>query len=316
MSTILEVNELSQSFGELQALRGVDLVVADRGIHAVIGPNGAGKTTLFNCITGALRSDGGRVLLRGEDITRHSVVERVRLGLVRTFQVSRVFNGLSVMQNVQLSLQKAHVRGRLGLRLRASVRREIDARSRTLLETVGIAPRTHELPAERLSYGDRRAVEVAMALASDPVVLCLDEPTAGMGMREAERLSTLVGELGERLAVLLIEHRMSMVHQIAQRVTVLSYGTVLAEGAAAEVSENELVRDAYLGHHGKHRARRGRRRDARARRRPPRTVPIWRSRMCTATTVRATSSTASPSPRPRARSPAYWGATAPARRRR
>jgi branched-chain amino acid transport system ATP-binding protein len=248
VTVILEVSGLSRRFGELDALAGVELAVADRGIHAIIGPNGAGKTTLFNCITGALRPDSGRVLLRGEDITRHSVVQRVRLGLARTFQISRVFNGLTVMQNVQLSLQKTHVRGRLGLHIRATVRREIDARSRTLLDTMGIAPATRDLAAGRLSYGDRRAVEVAMALACDPIVLCLDEPTAGMGVREAERLSALVGELGERLAVLLIEHRMSMVHQIAQRVTVLSYGTVLAEGTPTAVAENELVRDAYLGH--------------------------------------------------------------------
>jgi branched-chain amino acid transport system ATP-binding protein len=248
VSALLEVSGLSRRFGEHHALCGVDLVVAERGVHAVIGPNGAGKTTLFNCISGALRPDGGRVGLRGEDITQRSVVERVRLGLVRTFQVSRVFNGLSVMQNVQLSLQKNHVRGRLGLHIRASVRRDIDLRSRELLDTVGILPAAHELPADRLSYGDRRAVEVAMALACDPVLLCLDEPTAGMGLREAERLTAMVGDLGERLAVLLIEHRMSMVHEIAQQVTVLSSGAVLAEGAPAQVAESELVRDAYLGH--------------------------------------------------------------------
>jgi branched-chain amino acid transport system ATP-binding protein len=248
VSAILEVSGLSRRFGEHHALSGVDLVVAERGVHAVIGPNGAGKTTLFNCISGALRPDGGRVGLRGEDITQRSVVERVRLGLVRTFQVSRVFNGLSVIQNVQLALQKNHVRGRVGLHIRAAVRRDIDLRSRELLDTVGILPAAHEVPADRLSYGDRRAVEVAMALACDPVLLCLDEPTAGMGLREAERLAAMVGELGERLAVLLIEHRMSMVHEIAQQVTVLSSGAVLAEGTPAAVAGSELVRDAYLGH--------------------------------------------------------------------
>jgi branched-chain amino acid transport system ATP-binding protein len=247
MTALLEVAGLSKRFGELRALDGVGLTVARRGVHSVIGPNGAGKTTLFNCITGVVKPDEGSVTLAGRDITGLAVVDRVRLGLVRTFQVSRVFDSLTARQNVRLALQKTSVKGGLGVRLGRAARQRIEERCGELLDEAGLAPGGRELPAGALSHADRRAVEVAMALACDPVLLCLDEPTAGIGAGEAERMTELIGRLGERLAVLLIEHRMSLVQRVSRQVSVLARGALLAQGPAAAIAADPRVQDAYLG---------------------------------------------------------------------
>jgi branched-chain amino acid transport system ATP-binding protein len=217
-------------------------------VHSIIGPNGAGKTTLFNCVTGVVRPDEGRVVLAGRDITGLGVVPRVRLGLVRTFQVSRVFGSVSARENVRLALQKTSLQGRLGLRLSRPVRRRIEERRDELLDEVGLGPASRDLPSGLLSHADRRAVEVAMALACEPALLCLDEPTAGIGIGEAEQMAELIGKLGERLAVLLIEHRMSLVQRVSRQVSVLSRGALLAQGTAGEIAGDPRVQDAYLGH--------------------------------------------------------------------
>jgi ABC-type branched-subunit amino acid transport system ATPase component len=247
MTALLQVAGLSKRFGEVRALDGIGLTVGRLGVHSIIGPNGAGKTTLFNCITGVTEPDEGSVTLAGRDITRLAVVPRVRLGLVRTFQVSRVFGSLPARENVRLALQKTSVRGGLGLRLRRAARRRIDERSRELLAEVGLGPASQELAAGALSHADRRAVEVAMALACDPVLLCLDEPTAGIGAGEAERMAALIGRLGERLAVLLIEHRMSLVQSVSRQVSVLSRGALLAQGPPEVIAADPRVQEAYLG---------------------------------------------------------------------
>lgn len=255
MTSVLEVDNLSKQFGELHVFEGISLTVAERGVHTIIGPNGAGKTTLFNCITGIHQPGTGTVRLNGQDITRSSVVARVRMGLVRTFQISRVFDGLSVFENVRLPLQKEHLGARPGLFITARETRRIEERCHELLSEVGIASTTYNAAAGSLSYGDRRTLEVAMALACHPVVLCLDEPTAGLGIGEAENLATLVGRLGERLAVLLVEHRMSMVHRVSDDVTVLAYGSIIAQGTPKAVAADERVQDVYLGRDGKGSAR-------------------------------------------------------------
>jgi branched-chain amino acid transport system ATP-binding protein len=247
MTAVLEVSGLAKRFGELRVLDGISLSVAPRGVHSIIGPNGAGKTTLFNCITGVVKPESGSVTLAGRDITKLGVVPRVRLGLVRTFQVSRVFDTLSARENVELALQKLTVKGKLGFRLKGTARRGIDARCRELLAEAGLTAANCDVPSGTLSHADRRAVEVAMALACDPVVLCLDEPTAGIGAGEAERMTELIGRLGERLAVLLIEHRMSLVQQVSQQVSVLAFGELIAQGTADEVSADPRVQEAYLG---------------------------------------------------------------------
>jgi ABC-type branched-subunit amino acid transport system ATPase component len=247
MTALLEVTGLGKRFGELQALDGIGLTVAPRGVHSIIGPNGAGKTTLFNCITGLVKPDEGAVGLAGRDITRLGVTDRVRLGLVRTFQVSRVFDSLSARENIRLALQKTGLKGGLGLRLGRAARSRIDERCGELLDQVGLAAVNQGLPSGALSHADRRAVEVAMALACDPVVLCLDEPTAGIGIGEAERMAELIGRLGERLAVLLVEHRMSLVQGVSQQVSVLAQGKLLAQGPPAAIAGDPRVQDAYLG---------------------------------------------------------------------
>jgi branched-chain amino acid transport system ATP-binding protein len=247
VTAVLEVAGLSKRFGELRVLDRIELTVADRGVHSIIGPNGAGKTTLFNCITGLTKPDHGSVTLTGRDIATLAVVDRVRLGLVRTFQVSRVFDSLSASDNVRLALLKTSLKGRLGLRLGRPERHRTQERCRELLAEVGIAPASQELPVGTLSHADRRAVEVAMALACDPVVLCLDEPTAGIGTGETERMAELIGRLGEQMAVLLIEHRMSIVQSVSRHVSVLSHGAVLAQGPPEVVAADSRVQDAYLG---------------------------------------------------------------------
>jgi ABC-type branched-subunit amino acid transport system ATPase component len=247
MTALLEISGLAKRFGQLRALDGVGLTVADCGVHSIIGPNGAGKTTLFNCITGVVKPDEGSVTLAGRDISRLPVVARVRLGLVRTFQISRVFDSLPARENVRLALQKTSVKGGLGLRPGRAARHRIEERCDELLDEVGLRPASRDLPGGILSHADRRAVEVAMALACDPVVLCLDEPTAGIGVGEAERMTELIGRLGERLAVLLIEHRMSIVQRVSRQVSVLAYGALLAQGTPGEVAADPRVQDAYLG---------------------------------------------------------------------
>jgi ABC-type branched-subunit amino acid transport system ATPase component len=246
MTGLLEVSDLAKSFGSLKVLDGVGLSVGPRGVYSIIGPNGAGKTTLFNCITGVVKPEQGAVTLAGRDITGLGVVDRVRLGLVRTFQISRVFDTLSARENVRLAAQKTTVRGGLGLRLKRAARQRTEDRCRELLAETGFAA-DHDVPSGTLSHADRRAVEVAMALACDPVVLCLDEPTAGIGAGEAEQMTELIGRLGERMAVLLIEHRMSLVQRVSQQVSVLAFGELIAQGTPAEVSGDARVQEAYLG---------------------------------------------------------------------
>jgi branched-chain amino acid transport system ATP-binding protein len=247
MTAILEIDDLSKRFGDLHVFNGISLSIGDRGVHAIIGPNGAGKTTLFNCITGVHRPDAGTVRLNGQDVTRASVVSRVRRGLVRTFQISRVFDGMSVFDNVLMALQKEHLRSRPGFFITGRERGRLRARCSELLAEVGIDAGSHELPAGSLSYGDRRTLEVAIALACNPIVLCLDEPTAGLGSGEAENMADLVGRLGQRLAILLVEHRMSMVHRVSEEVTVLAYGSIIARGSPAQVADDQRVQDVYLG---------------------------------------------------------------------
>lgn len=247
MTAVLEIDDLSKRFGELHVFEGISLTIGDRGVHTIIGPNGAGKTTLFNCITGVHRPDTGTVRLNGQDVTRASVVSRVRRGLVRTFQISRVFDGMSVFDNVLMPLQKEHLGSRPGFVITGRERGRLRARCSELLAEVGLDESTNELPAGSLSYGDRRTLEVAIALACNPIVLCLDEPTAGLGAGEAESMADLVGHLGERLAILLVEHRMSMVHQVSKDVTVLAYGSIIARGSPAQVADDQRVQDVYLG---------------------------------------------------------------------
>jgi branched-chain amino acid transport system permease protein len=249
---LLDVKALTRSFGGLVAVSQVDLVIPPRGIIGLIGPNGAGKTTFFNVVTGLLRPDSGEILLDGESIVGrppHAIVAR---GTARTFQSIRLFSNMTVLDNVLVGEHcrlHASVAG-AAFRPRSVVTEEARARGRALelLAFVGLDGQRADL-AKNLAYGDQRRLEIARALATEPRLLLLDEPTAGMNPRETDTLTDLIGLLRQELglAVLLIEHHMEVVMGISDRITVLDYGTRIAEGTPAEIRRNSKVIEAYLG---------------------------------------------------------------------
>ena len=245
--SLLEVQNVSQHFGSLVAVDGVTLAVEPGQLRAVIGPNGAGKTTFFNLISGFFRPTLGRIVFDGQDITELAVHQRVARGMARTFQITEIFPELSVRENLRIPVEVA-----MGLRLRPWLSRkadtEIHARLDELMAMGGLADKADRLVGE-LSHGDQRATEIMMSLALKPRLLLLDEPTAGMGDKETYELTRLVHRLhrDQKLTIVLIEHDMRVVFHLADRITVLAEGSVLAEGTPAEIAANERVQAAYLG---------------------------------------------------------------------
>jgi branched-chain amino acid transport system ATP-binding protein len=241
----LEVEAVFKSFGALRVARGISLTLAPGARHALIGPNGAGKTTLVNLVSGLLRPSAGVIRLHGVDITDMAPERRVGLGLARTFQISSLFPRLSVAENVALALE-----ARLGTdrRFWGSVRARPELMDGTarLLDSLGLlalAPR----PIADLPYGQRRLVEIALVLALEPKTLLLDEPAAGLAAADRFALIDLLLRLPVTLTILVIEHDMSLVFRLAERITVLVEGAVLVEGSPAEIRANSQVRDVYLG---------------------------------------------------------------------
>jgi branched-chain amino acid transport system ATP-binding protein len=248
--SLLRLAGVSRNFGSLQAVQDVSFVMNEGELRAVIGPNGAGKTTFFNLITGFVPPSAGEIRFEDQDIGNRSVVYRVRRGIVRTFQITEVFPDLTVYENVRVGVETAMGRnGRPWLPRR--LRGEVAQRTDELLHVVGLERKADRVVGE-LAHGDQRVVEIALALAMRPRLLLLDEPTAGMGDVETDHMVDLVRRLhAERgLSILFIEHDMSIVFGIAQRITVLDQGRVLAEGNAEEISRDEAVRAAYLGTQG------------------------------------------------------------------
>ena len=246
-SPVLEIAGLRKRFGELHAIDGVDLTLSEGGVTAVIGPNGAGKTTLFNLVTRRLTADAGTVRFLGTDITTSSPDEIVRLGLVRSFQISSVFADLSVRQNVLIAVLARL--GRSGVMLsRASAEDEAHERTQAVLERLSLTDRANVVCAE-LGYGDRRRVELGMVLALEPRMVLLDEPTAGMGPAERRATGALIGELASdgRYTVVLTEHDVDLVFGLARRVVVMHQGQVIADAAPDEIAADPEVRRAYLG---------------------------------------------------------------------
>jgi branched-chain amino acid transport system ATP-binding protein len=237
--TALSCHSVSRTFGALRAVDGVDLEVQAGARHALIGPNGAGKTTLFRLITGLLRVSGGRVSFAGRDITRLSEVRRARLGIGQTFQHASLFGSMTTAENVALAVRRRSVP--VPVRERA-----VWARVDELLAQVGLAGRSR-VAATALSHGERKQLEVALALACRPQVLLMDEPAAGMSTAERARLAELVRALPESVTVLFVEHDLDLVFDLATEVTVLSLGRVLLTGTPGEVRSSPEVRAAYLG---------------------------------------------------------------------
>jgi branched-chain amino acid transport system ATP-binding protein len=243
---MLETRDLTRTFGGLAAVDRVSLAVERGEVHSIIGPNGAGKTTLFNLITGGLAPTSGRIVFKGADVTGLAPPAIFRRGIVRSFQVSHLFPKLTVHQNVELMVYgRVRTSGSPFGRSRESAG-AVRARVRGMLERLGIAGRAEEF-AGTLSHGDRRLVEIAMALAAEPELLLLDEPTAGMSSEETRQTAAVLKSLAPAVTLVIVEHDMSVVMSISDRVSVLHRGRILAEGRPDEIRANPEVQAVYLG---------------------------------------------------------------------
>jgi branched-chain amino acid transport system ATP-binding protein len=242
---LLRIEGLSKRFGGVIAADAITLDVAAGELHAVIGPNGAGKTTLIGALAGEVRADAGRIVFDGVDITALPAWRRNRLGLARSFQITSLFADFTALDNVALAVQ-AHDGHSFRFWQAARGQRGLREPARAVLARVGLAGRADTLVAE-LSHGEHRQLEIAMALASRPRLLLLDEPLAGMGPAEAARMVAMLRELKSELTILLIEHDIEAVFALADRITVLDYGRIIASAAPEEIRGNPRVRRAYLG---------------------------------------------------------------------
>lgn len=246
MTAVVAIDNLAKDFGGLRAVDGVSLQVAPGERRALIGPNGAGKTTLFHCITGTLQPSSGTVKLFGNDVTYLPEHRRTKLGMGRTFQITNVFTDLTLSENLALAIVGTD-------RRKWICSRPLDTlpavREQALvgLEAVGLIDRADE-PVKFLSYGERRQLELALALNTNPKVLFLDEPCAGLSPSERQRIFKMVRALPREITLVLIEHDMDVALGLADRVTVMNRGRVMAEGTPAEVQSNPEVRDVYFGH--------------------------------------------------------------------
>jgi branched-chain amino acid transport system ATP-binding protein len=252
---LLAIEGLTKRFGGVTASDGIDLAVPQGELHAIIGPNGAGKTTLIGQLTGEIRPDAGRIRFAGDDITALPAYKRSQRGLARSFQITSLFNDFTALDNVALAVQ-AH--SGHSFHFWRDARRDPALRdpARAMLARVGLASR-ERVTVANMSHGEHRQLEIAMALATRPRMLLLDEPMAGMGPEESVRMIALLRELKRELTILLIEHDMDAVFALADRISVLVYGRVIASGEPAAIRANEEVRKAYLGeqqtagsHHG------------------------------------------------------------------
>ena len=243
MTALLELEDVTRAFGGLRAVDGVTLAIPAGARHGLIGPNGAGKSTLFKLISGAERVSSGTIRFDGDDVTSRPEHLRARLGMAQTFQHSQLFLGLTCRENVALALQRVDGSAR-GVLPRPRPR--LAAAADELLERTGLAGRRSS-PVSALSHGERRQLEVAVALGSSPRLLLLDEPAAGMSPAETDRLATIVGSLDPELTLLVIEHDLDFVFRVAQTVSVLHLGAILETGPAAQVRDSAEVQRVYLG---------------------------------------------------------------------
>jgi len=243
---ILRTEHLTCDFGALRAVNGVSLSVAPGTLHSVIGPNGSGKTTLFNLISGEIRPTDGRVAFEGRDVTGLPPHRLPHLGLARCFQRTNVFPKLTVHENAWVAVFAHRAPGALGFLRRASDFADVNAEARRTVEEVGLAHK-RTARAETLSHGQQRALEVGVALASAPRLLLLDEPTQGLAPEATQHMTRLIQDLAGRYTILLIEHKMRIVMSISDRISVMAFGELIAEGTPDEVRDNRAVQHAYLG---------------------------------------------------------------------
>ena len=245
MSDYLHIKNIHKDFSGLSVLTGVDFTVEEKERHAIIGPNGAGKTTLFNIISGKFRPSSGEILFKGQDISGKPSHVLNRLGLSRSFQVTNVFQELSVFENVL-----SGVRSRHGLRYnffrRPGHNGKLRDEANAILKEVGLTE-VHDAPASALSYGQQRALEIGITLSSEPELILLDEPTAGMTREETEHAIRMIERIADQRTLIVIEHDMEVVFSLADRISVLHYGTILVTGTPDEIRNDQRVKDAYLG---------------------------------------------------------------------
>ncbi|OLB93478.1 MAG: hypothetical protein AUH30_20085 [Candidatus Rokubacteria bacterium 13_1_40CM_68_15] len=240
---ILRTAQLTVRFGGLTALNQVSLAVPPGEIRGIIGPNGAGKSTLFNCLTGVLKPASGRIVFRGEDITGLPPYAISRKAIARSYQITNILPGATVLENVRIAAQSRHHNWSLLRHYRAYT--DVLDRARAVLADVGLAGKEDELAAN-LSHGEQRNLEIGIALATEPKLLCLDEPTAGMSVAETHGTVELVRRIARNLTILIVEHDMEVVMGLAHVITVLNYGEVLAEGTPAVIQANPRVQEVYL----------------------------------------------------------------------
>ena len=240
---ILITEGLTVQFGGLTALNNVSFAVARGEIRAVIGPNGAGKSTFFNCLTGVVRPTAGRIVFNSEDITGLAPDRISRKAIARSYQITNILPGASVLENVRIAAQSRRHSWNLLRHHRDFA--DVMARSLAVLESVGLAEKAEELAAN-LSHGEQRNLEIGIALATEPQLLCLDEPTAGMSITETHATVELIRKIARDLTILIVEHDMEVVMGLARTITVLHYGEILAEGSPSEIQANPRVQEVYL----------------------------------------------------------------------
>ena len=242
---LLRTHNLTKRFNGLVAVDDVNLTVQAGRLTSIIGPNGAGKTTLFNLLTGLLKADNGKIFFEGDDITHFPPYKIVKRGIARSFQLLNIFNDLSLYENIRITVQAAQGHG---LEILSSTRSLEGVNQKTLeiVEAIGLQGKENYV-AKNLSYGDRRVLEIGMALASSPKLLLLDEPTSGLASKDTGRMTEFINRLSKNLTVVLIEHDMNIVLSISDHVIVLHQGRVIAQGTPSEMRNNDEVQEAYLG---------------------------------------------------------------------
>ena len=240
---ILKTEMLSVQFGGLAALSRVNFEVQRDEVRAIIGPNGAGKSTFFNCLTGVLRPTSGRILFNGGDITGLPSNEISQKGIARSYQITNILPNATALENVRIAAQSR--RHAWNMVAHHSAFADINEKAEVALDSVGLLNKAGEL-AVNLSHGQQRNLEIGIALATEPSLLCLDEPTAGMSSAETHETMQLVKRIGEKLTILIVEHDMEVVMELADRITVLHYGEILAEGTPEEIQKNPKVLEVYL----------------------------------------------------------------------